>query len=107
MGWYPRLPAVAFTAAWGRATTKRWQHRYAAAGLVADGIVGPKTVHYAGRALDEAGGDRYVYVGLTANHKETGRYVTFVRSSSGVWSMYLGDELRPLYYGKATFNACR
>ncbi|WP_138046608.1 peptidoglycan-binding domain-containing protein [Streptomyces montanus] len=87
-------------------TTKRWQHRYAAAGLVADGIVGPKTLSYAARKLDEAGGNRYVYQGLTADFEPTGRSVMFVRSSSGVWSMYRGDDLRTLYYNAATFTAC-
>jgi hypothetical protein len=87
-------------------TTKRWQRRYAAGGLVADGIVGPKTLSYAARKLDEGGSNRFIYYGLTANQEPTGRSITFIRAGNGTWSMYLGNDLRPLYYNSASFNAC-
>ncbi|MFC7307225.1 peptidoglycan-binding protein [Streptomyces monticola] len=87
-------------------TTKRWQRRYASAGLESDGIVGRKTWSYAARKLDEGGGNRYVYHGLTADMGPTGRTITFVRAANGVWSMYLRDDLEPLYYNSATFSSC-
>ncbi|MEU1407896.1 peptidoglycan-binding protein [Streptomyces sp. NPDC005728] len=83
------------------AATKSWQTTYHVPGDH-DGKVGKNTF---GRASDflsgSAGSSNQIkYTG------EDGRYVTFKRTDNGRWGMYLGNDLKTLWYNNATFNAC-
>ncbi|MFE0107394.1 peptidoglycan-binding protein [Streptomyces sp. NPDC059009] len=76
-----------------------WWQRYH--DLRGDGMVGPKTFKKATEdRLAELGGNKYRWVG------KTGRHITFYRAANGKWGMYLGNDLKTLWYGKATFNKC-
>ncbi|MFH8609988.1 peptidoglycan-binding protein [Streptomyces sp. NPDC018029] len=91
-------------------TTKRWQNRYGG-NLEVDGIVGPATLTEAIDKVDWNGGGEYelVYTGTYGpswTDERTGRYVSFVRAADGRWGMYLGNELKTLWYKDATFSQC-
>ncbi|MFJ9542136.1 peptidoglycan-binding protein [Streptomyces sp. NPDC101225] len=84
------------------AATKKWQTTFHVRGG-ADGKVGRNTF---GRASDFLSGS----AGSSHQIKYTGmggRYVTFKRADNGRWAMYLGNDLKTLWYNNATFNACR
>ncbi|WP_416905444.1 peptidoglycan-binding domain-containing protein [Micromonospora echinospora] len=68
-----------------------------------DGIVGKNTFSAASRNLSGASGsgNQIVYHGAYG-----GRYVTFTRVDNGRWGMYIGSELKTLWYNDATFSAC-
>lgn len=83
------------------AATKAWQRNLLGPDQ-ADGKVGEKTLTRASRYLQGKAGSahtiRYNGVG--------GRYVTFKRTDNGRWGMYIGSDLRTLWYNDATFNNC-
>ncbi|MFD9903592.1 peptidoglycan-binding protein [Streptomyces sp. NPDC059063] len=81
--------------------TKSWQTTYEVPGG-ADGKVGTKTFARAAEFLSGSAGsgNSIKYTG------EDGRYVSFKRTDDGRWGMYVGSDLRTLWYNNATFNVC-
>ncbi|GLY21597.1 hypothetical protein [Micromonospora sp. NBRC 101691] len=71
--------------------------------LAGDGIVGENTLFVASLSLSGSAGsgNRITYDGAYGS-----RYVTFTRVDNGRWGMYVGNELKTLWYNDATFSAC-
>ncbi|MFR9723234.1 peptidoglycan-binding domain-containing protein [Streptomyces sp. MS19] len=82
------------------AATRTWQADH---GTASDGIVGSDTLARASGQLSgtPGSGNRISYEG-----RASGRYVTFTRTDDGRWGMYVGNDLRTLWYTEATFSAC-
>ncbi|MFI6226601.1 peptidoglycan-binding protein [Micromonospora echinospora] len=80
--------------------TMSWQRAH---DLDDDGIVGKNTFGEASWNLSgtSGSGNQIIYYGSYG-----GRYVTFTRVDNGRWGMYLGNELKTLWYNDATFSAC-
>ncbi|MEV7536981.1 MULTISPECIES: peptidoglycan-binding domain-containing protein [Streptomyces] len=76
--------------------TRAWQAAY---GVGVDGKVGSETFKKAATYLRASNG-KYIYDGTN------GRYVTFTRSSEGIWGMYVGNDHHQLGYGYANFDVC-
>lgn len=79
-----------------RDATMSWQNEH---GVPMDGIVGPDTLRHAQSHTAKTGDGRFTYYGSNG-------YVTFIRSTEGVWGMYIGNDLEWLSYNSATFNVC-
>ncbi|MET8200970.1 peptidoglycan-binding domain-containing protein [Micromonospora taraxaci] len=82
------------------AATKKWQ---TARGLVADGVVGPKTLAKAATRLAVYEGEGWYYYDGAGSE-----IVHFGRLADGRWDMSIGIDLewQPLSYAAATFDRC-